>query len=53
MIDFNPFTFKPLIFKMPRYGSGLGYCVRCGLSYPVIYDRCPVHGIKLRRKPRR
>ncbi|MEM0079886.1 MAG: hypothetical protein QW118_06660 [Nitrososphaerota archaeon] len=53
MIDFNPLTFKPLISKMPRYRNGLGYCAKCGLSYPIIYDRCPVHGIKLRSKPRK
>ncbi|MEM1770042.1 MAG: hypothetical protein QXG93_06130 [Nitrososphaerota archaeon] len=52
MMDFNPLTFKPLISKMPRYRNGLGYCVKCGLSYPLIYDRCPVHGTKLRSKPR-
>ncbi|MEM1743413.1 MAG: hypothetical protein QXK95_05545, partial [Nitrososphaerota archaeon] len=53
MIDFNPLTFKPLMSKMPRYRNGLGYCVKCGLSYPVTYDRCPVHGTKLRSKPRK
>ncbi|MEM3742503.1 MAG: hypothetical protein QXU28_05445 [Nitrososphaerota archaeon] len=53
MMDFNPFISKPLMSKMPRYSNGLGYCVKCGASYPVIYDRCPVHGTKLRSKPRK
>ncbi|MEM4004616.1 MAG: hypothetical protein QXM43_03150, partial [Desulfurococcaceae archaeon] len=44
ILDFNPFKFKPPMSKMPRHGNGLGYCVKCGLSYPVIYDRCPIHG---------
>ncbi|MEM1743019.1 MAG: hypothetical protein QXK95_03540 [Nitrososphaerota archaeon] len=39
--------------KMHRYGNGLGYYVGCSLSYLVTYDICPVHGTKLRSKPRK